>query len=320
MFIPSYWAKHASEGARTLKMGSGAHHLIEARRCTVQLSTGRLYLDAVASPSTALFGYDSPPLAATDEATVKGMLSALAPGYRCLAVTQSFISAAGFAARLGRWGTRGGARVAQINALEGEPTEDVDVVVAYENETLGRTGDWLASMAWGRTPDLVVIGETLALGLPFGAVLARNDFLRPRQLWSERARSATPAALERVAAAVAMVLREGLLAQGRDLANYLMARLLAMRANLPQIENIGGTGLSVRLGFAPPLRSTQIRRRMCERGVLTGVDAAGRLALDLPLAMRIAEIDVITGALRACILDLPLASASAWCAACRDGD
>jgi len=328
--IPSHWARHAAE------IGAGLTgpevNPVDARRCTVQLSTGLLYLDAVASPATSLLGHDSPPTSATDEPAVKRMLSSLAPHYLCLATAQSFGAAADAAARLGRLAAGHSASVAQINALGGEPAPRVDLLVVQENETLGRTGRWLASSAWSRAPDLIVVGDALALGSPFGAVLAHTRFVQrfvPGALsrrartdgkspsaWVEDAEGATPTALERVGAAIAAVEREGLLEQGRHLANYLMARLTSMRVSFPQIEGVEGRGFSVRIALAPPLRATQIRRSMCERGVLTGVDTVGRLAIDPPLAMRIAEIDVITGALRGSLVGLPTASTSACCAAC----
>jgi len=347
--IRSHWPRHVQQADGALTTGEEVGRPADARRCTVQLSTGRLYLDAVASPATALFGHDRPPTPPTDEQTVKRMLSSLAPRYRCLALTRSFAAAADFAVRLGESDSPGDRRIAQINALEGEPAPG-DLLVVHENETLGRTGQWLASSAWSRAPDLVVIGEALALGVPFGAVLAESHFVsrldlaglesvsrsraaapHPRghvestafsddhnRVWPECLEAATPRALECVAAAITAVETEGLLSQGRELATYLRERLLAVRTSCRQIESVAGTGLSLRIAFTPPLRAAEIRRKMCERGVLTGVDERARLAIDPPLAMRIAEIDVITGALRASIVGLPPVSSSACCAACRE--
>ena len=56
MALPSYWPSHTSVSSGALAPGHDLRHPLEARRCTVQLSTGRLYLDAVASPATALSG------------------------------------------------------------------------------------------------------------------------------------------------------------------------------------------------------------------------------------------------------------------------
>lgn len=285
---------------------------MEARRCTVQLSTGRLYLDAVASPATALLGHDLPAIGTTDEPTVERILSSLEPGYFCIAMKSSFASAAEFALRLGRLSAGAEGRVVEINAFEGEPMGHADVLVVHENETLGRKGRWFASAGWRRPPDLVVVGDALALGFPFGAALACGAHASNHD--------ADPASLALVAAAFAAVQREGLLQQGREVAEYLTARLLSVRESCPEIESVEGSELSIRIRFTAPLSASQIRRRMCERGVLVGVDSTGRLAIDPPLPLRIAEADVITGALRGSLLDLPMVSASACCAACEDGE
>jgi acetylornithine/succinyldiaminopimelate/putrescine aminotransferase len=291
--------------------GRDAAHPLDARRCTVQLSTGRLYLDAVASPETALLGHDIPPMHAADQALVAQLLSSLAPDYFCLAMTSSFAAAAEFA--VGSNASIVGAKarkIVQVNTIVGEPDVTCDVLIVHENETIGRTGQWLASTSWKRMPDLVVIGDALALGFPFGAVLGRDPraTLREVEPGSE--------ALARVAAAIKTVEEEGLLQQGREVANYLFERLASVRETCPQIESIEGLGLSIRVVLAPPVTPTQIRRRMCERGVLVGVDAAGHLAIDPPLPLRIAEADVITGALRGALLDLPMVSDSPCCSSC----
>ncbi len=312
MSLRSHWPSHTNSAGRNLAAAQDVQHPVDARRCTVQLSTGRLYLDAVASAATALLGHDLPPMPAIDAATVERMISSLEPGYVCLAMKSSFAAAAEFASRLGRSAAGAEGRVTKINALNGEPAGGADVLVVHENETLGRSGRWLASAAWRRAPDVVVVGDALALGFPFGAVLARGG-----QGGEHDADSGT---LARVAAAITAVESEGLLRQGREVADYLMERLAALRESCPQIETVEGTGLSIRVAFTPSLAAAQIRRRMCERGVLVAVDEAGRLAIDPPLALRIAEADVITGALRGAILGLPMVSASPCCAACEDVD
>lgn len=315
MPIQSYWPAHTPALGGQPPPQEDAEHPVDARRCTVQLSTGRLYLDALATPATALLGHDLPPTPAVDPATVLRMLSSLTPGYVCLAVTQSFAAAADLVAQLGDNGS-----LVEINAMAGEPVIAGRPLVALENETLGRTGRWLGSTIWKHAPDIIVAGEALALGSPFGAVLAREGFAAGRDL-ANRAhvlayQPASPESLARVSAAITAVESEGLLQQGRDVANYLMARLAAVRESCPQIENVEGAGLSIRVALASPHTAAKIGRGMCERGVLARVDGPRRLAINPPLPLRIAEADVITGALRSALLGLPLLSAPVSCAAC----
>jgi acetylornithine/succinyldiaminopimelate/putrescine aminotransferase len=241
------------------------------------------------------------------------MLSSLTPGYTCVATTQSFSAAADLATQLGDNGV-------EINAMAGEPAIAGCALVSLENETLGRTGRWLASSAWKHAADMIVVGEALALGSPFGAVLARGGFAAGLDATNHASaptlQAALPASLARVSAAIHAVENEGLLQQGRDVADYLMARLAAVRESCPQIESVEGVGLSIRVALASPHTAAQIRRGMCERGVLAGVDGPRRLAINPPLPLRIAEADVITGALRGALLGLPLPSAPVCCAAC----
>ena len=341
--LPSHWPSHTSAGTEP-------ETPVEARRCTVQLSTGRLYLDAAATPATALLGHDLPQLSPSDEPTVQRMISSLAPSYTCVALAQSYASAAGLAARLARSVSAPSSRVLEMNAFDGEPpaspnfkdSNPDDLIIAYENETLARAGRWFASATWQRPPAFIIIGDALALGSPFGAILARESLaanLDPSQLADDAAapfvstgsktleQSAQPHggisdvvvssdSLSRVAAAIRIVEEEGLLQHGRELAEYLTARLHAVRETCPQIESISSAGLFFRIELAPPLTASLIRRRMCERGVLAATEDQGRLVINSPLALRIAEADVITGALRGALLDLPMPTFAAPCSAC----
>jgi acetylornithine/succinyldiaminopimelate/putrescine aminotransferase len=313
--IQSYWPAHTPALGGQPPPQEDAENPVDARRCTVQLSTGRLYLDALATPATALLGHDLPPTPAVDEATVQQMLSSLAPGYACVAMTQTFSAAADLAAQIGEYGS-----LVEINAIAGEPASAGRLLVALENETLGRTGRWLASSAWKHAADIIVVGEALALGSSFGAVLAREGFAAGLDLANRAStlayQPASPESLARLSSAIHAVENEGLVQQGRDVANYLMARLAAVRESCPQIESVEGTGLSIRVTLASPHTAAQIRRGMCERGVLAGADGPRRLAINPPLPLRIAEADVITGALRGALLGLPLPSAPVCCAAC----
>jgi len=319
MCAQSHWLTHTTENGRGPAAGEDHAQPVDARRCTVQLSTGRLYLDVVSTPATALFGHDTPPLLKTDPVIVERMLSSLASGYVCVARAPCSSTAGDTAVRLGRLAAGHGARIPEVNALDGEPESAWDLVIVHENETLGRTGCWLASSVWRRPPDFVVVGEAIALGSPFGAVLASQSLaanLPSTAQPPESCDSETNPALGRVAAAITAVEGEGLLQHGRELAEYLVGRLTALRNTCPEIESVHAIGLSIRIAFTPPITATTVRRGMCERGVLTGVDRAGRLAIDPPLALRIAEADVVTGALRAAIMGSPMISAPQCCAAC----
>jgi acetylornithine/succinyldiaminopimelate/putrescine aminotransferase len=314
-FTESHWSAHTPSARLRQASGQELERLIDAKRCTVQLSTGRLYLDALATPATALLGHDRPAEIAVDADSALRILSSLVPGYRSLAATSDTEAASLLARRFARSIAD---TVGEVNAIFGEPSRDRSLLIVRENQTLGRCGSWIASAGWTCRPELVVLADALAQGMPFGAVLARDDVAERFSQPSCR-NDCTPAALARVVAVVAAVEADGLLEHGRSVAAYLLERLKAVQRLCPQLAAIDGVGLSVRVTFAGRETAVQIRRQMCERGVLVGVDEERRLTIDPPLALRIAEVDVITGALRGAILGSPLSSASVCCSAC-EGD
>jgi Aminotransferase class-III len=280
-------------------------------------------LDVVASNATSLLGHDVPPTLEHMPSRAHQVLSLLEPGYVAVATARDFRAAVNVAAKIARSAAGAQGRITEVDALDGQPDAACDFLIARENETLGRTGRWCASAAWLRAPELIVIGEAIALGSPYGAVLAQQDSGANSAAICREAtqdQAADSQSLARVAAVIAAVEGGELLRHGRQLGDYLLERLLAVQATCPEIESVEGNGLSFRIAFAAPLTGAKIRRRMCERGVLAGVDQSGRLALDPPLPLRIAEADVVTGALRGAILELPLVSASVCCAACEQGD
>ncbi len=169
----------------------GRERVIDARRCTVQLSTGRLYLDVAATSETALLGHDRPTAVAVDEAAVRKALTSLSPGYVCIGLCGSSEMAERLALRLGESAMRSARRTQVANALLGEPPSGSGGVIALENETLGRTGAWLASATWRRRPEFIVVGEALALGGPFGALLAKESVIESLRRGS-RSKHAAP--------------------------------------------------------------------------------------------------------------------------------
>ena len=285
---------------------------IDARRCTVQLSTGLLYLDAAAQPATALLGHDVPRETRSDAKSADALLSSLAPSYRCVAVARDFPSAVTAAETLLR---ARGVAVERLDAAFGEPPQAPGALVAIENETLARRGVWLASALWRRAPDVIAVGDALSQGLPFGAVLARAEIAA--EMPQPAVYDESNGAIARAVAVIGAVQAGGLIEDGRRAAGHLAERLRAAQSVCPEIERVEVAGLSACVTLAKPLTAARIRRAMCERGVLVGVDDVGRLVIDPPLCIRVAEIDVIAGALRAAVLGLPISGVSACCAACR---
>ncbi|GEM_PF-4925405 len=280
---------------------------IDARGSTVQLANGFLYLDAAADPAHSLLGYDEPPRVEADAETIARKLEAIAKGYRCAALVANL--EAGRAAAL----EIADGEAATADALAGEPSIQAPKLIAIENDSLGRSGAWLASLSWRRKPNVIVVGEAIAAGAPFAAVLVKASRGRAPKLRIDVA--IDPSVPCRVAGVIAAVETSGLLTQAQRSAAYLAERLRSAKAaSGGEIAAISRLPFGASLGFKSR-SAAQMKRKLCERGVLVGL-AGDRLVVLPPLIIRPAEIDVISGALRGALANTPTWRPSACCAAC----
>jgi adenosylmethionine-8-amino-7-oxononanoate aminotransferase len=282
-----------------------ALNFIDARRCTVQLENGHLYLDAIAAPPRSLLGYDEPRSAQLSAAETIAFIDSMSAEYRCWALTSGSEEALALArehvARL--TGIRAPPSV--VSPEEGEPAEADGLVIAFENASLGRSGRWLACADWTRPPAAIVIGEVLAAGAPFAAVLAGHAHGDAALLGSVH-NSCDAESLARAGAVIATVREEGLLDDAPRLDRYLRERLESVRTTNGAFGVIEYSPLRAVITMPTPAAGARLKRRLCERGVLVGLDEQrGRVVIAPPLVIRPAEIDVISGALRAAATDRP---------------
>jgi hypothetical protein len=269
---------------------------IDARRCTVQLQNGHLYLDAAAAPAQCLLGYDAPRPLGPSATSLVERIERMAPAYRCIALLADRGEAVALAVQ--RLQEDGGAAVQVVDAAETEADDAARTLIALENDSLGRSGAWLSSPAWRRPPRAIVIGEAMSGGAPFAAVLICSQ-AAPDRAPVVRCHAET---LDRAGAIVETVETEQILAQVPALDRYLRERLNSVR----DTSEVAGLDFgALRAAITPPARISgpRLKRRLCERGVLVGLDEHGRIVIAPPLVIRPAEIDVISGALRAALTD-----------------
>jgi len=292
--------------------------IVETRRCTVQMQNGFLYLDALASQATALLGHDRPAPAAATRATLMQSLAALHPDYDCAAICADLATALLAARKVASLIAGDSKSVRLLGAEGGEVGEQTGIAIAIENETVGRSGTWFASADWRVPPSFIVVGDVLAAGESFGAV-----FVERRLAFRIPAGSMAGVALpdDRTIALVQAVIdavqEQQLIRKTKDLAAYFHNRLESVQSSCQDIAEIQVAGLSAKIRLNPGMTAAQLKRRLCERGVLVGVDDRGALLIRPPLATRLAEIDVISGVLRGALLGTATARSAACCASCQ---
>jgi hypothetical protein len=264
-----------------------------------------------------LLGHDCPRDFPGDSGTACAALSELGSGLSRAAVVESFAAAADLAARLGGAITGDNRKLMIADASAGEPNSDASVLIAHERDTAGRTGAWFVSGTWRRRPDIVVVGETLSAGRPFGAVLVSAhiaaEVARVQRHHDHPAADAET--IRRVAAVIRAVSEQALIPDGLRLMPHLRQRLEAVQTTCSGIASLAFSPFSAVIKFATPLSAIQMKKRLCERGVLVGLDC-DRVIIAPALAMRPAEIDVIAGVLRGALCDTPTWRPPVCCAAC----
>jgi acetylornithine/succinyldiaminopimelate/putrescine aminotransferase len=287
-----------THGSVALATPLAMNNPLDARRCTVQLANGHLYLDAIPAPAQALLGYDQPRSFGLSGSDVVALIDQMTDGYRCVAIAANQDDVVSVATTMAR--QRCGAEI-EVRIVDGygdEPTGTPEAaLIALENESLGRSGRWFASATWRCSPDFVVMGDALSGGAPFAALLAAtNNNTAPPAITCERA------VLERVGDTIRTVVAEQLLDQVPSLDRYLRERLHAVRATCSEFGTFEFSPLRA-LVTLPNAAAAGLKRRLCERGVLVGLDSRGRIIIAPPLVIRPAEIDVISGALRAALMN-----------------
>jgi hypothetical protein len=295
------WSAHSSRTA--IAIGE----VVDARGSTVQLANGFLYLDAATAPARSLNGWDAAPGAEASAADVVRRLDAMDEAYRCIALA-THCDAALVKARAAL-----AIPLVAVDAMEGDPTA-IGPFAAIENLSLGRAGGWFASRVWGRRPEVVLVGESLAGGLPFAAALAlrRGDLSGAPPADDD---ALAPSALAAAAAMYDLLVGEERLDHARCVAAHLTERLQALEADAGgEIAALESMPFGARIGFRTR-SAAAIKRKMCERGVLVGLEG-DRLSIAPPLVFRPAEVDVVTGAMRGALWNVPTWRPAACCAAC----
>lgn len=263
----------------------------------MQLENGHLYLDAVGAPAQALLGYDRPEASGLSTAEAVALIERMADGYRCVAIAATHAEAIAAATAIARK-RHGDVAIRIADGADEEPAALHDaVLIAVENRSLGRSGRWLRSEDWNRRPELVIVGDALAGGEPFAAVLAR----RPMPDAPPAVIRCDAAVVARAGATIQAVITERLLDRAPLVDRHFRERLESVRASCPKISALDFFPLGATIALPAPAEAARLKRRLCERGVLVGLDEQHRIVIAPPLVIRPAEIDVISGALRAAL-------------------
>jgi 4-aminobutyrate aminotransferase-like enzyme len=148
----------------------------------------------------------------------------------------------------------------------------------------GMSGQLLGVQGREARPDIVVFGQGLGAGLPFGTVVTMSSTLR----WSQAGIGGSIAAC-RVALGFLELLETGLLDSVCALAAYLETGLAELTEHA-LVQAAGGAGLALVLRLARP-KAVGVAAVCRDEGLLVGVVSESVLAIEPPMVASREEVD-----------------------------
>lgn len=113
---------------------------------------------------------------------------------------------------------------------------------------MGRTGKWFACEHWGIEPDMILLGKSLASGMPLSAIVARDELMSqwkaPGHLFTLHG---NPVCCAAASANIDVIREENLVERAAALGEYIMNRLIALQDEFELIGDVRGKGLMIGL-------------------------------------------------------------------------
>jgi len=114
----------------------------------------------------------------------------------------------------------------------------------------GRTGKMFAHEHFDVVPDIMVVAKAIANGLPLGGIIAKKDIM---EKWSVSSHGGTfggnPISCAASLATISIMQRKGFLENVKNLGDYLMKRLNALKKKFSFIGDVRGLGLMIGVEF-----------------------------------------------------------------------
>jgi 4-aminobutyrate aminotransferase len=164
----------------------------------------------------------------------------------------------------------------------------------------GRTGKWFGIEHFNVVPDMLILGKSIASGVPLSAIVARKEIMdsldAPAHLFTMGGNAlACSAAYE----TLQIIKDEKLLEKSTELGNYAKGRFEALKEEHEIIGDVRGLGLSIGVDLVKDRISKEGNReaaakicyRCWEKGVIIIFLGEGILRFQPPLVITREEID-----------------------------
>ncbi len=164
----------------------------------------------------------------------------------------------------------------------------------------GRTGKWFAVEHFGVDPDIIVMGKSIASGMPMSAIVAREEIMEsvgpPAHLFTT---IGNPVCCQASLATIDVIEEEGLLKGSEEKGAYLKKKFEQLKEKYPMIGDVRGLGLSIGVDLVKDPVTKERYQEACakicyrcwEKGLLLTFFANNVLRIQPPLVITYEQMD-----------------------------
>lgn len=164
----------------------------------------------------------------------------------------------------------------------------------------GRTGRWFGIEHFDIVPDALVMGKSIASGMPMSAIVARENIM---QSWQAPAHVFTtagnPVSCVAALATIEVISQENLLEHTRELGEYVIGRFRKLEEKYELIGDVRGLGLSIGVDLVKDRdtkekageAAAKICYRCWEKGIVLTFFAGNVLRIQPPLIISRRQMD-----------------------------
>jgi 4-aminobutyrate aminotransferase len=179
-------------------------------------------------------------------------------------------------------------------------THGILLVAEEVQQGFGRTGKWFSIEHFGIEPDVIVMGKSIASGMPLSALVTRSEIIgsleKPAHLFTMSGHSLS---CEAALASIQVIEDEKLMKNADELGEYIKSRFEQLALKFDFIGEIRGKGLSVGVDLVIDQesreRNTDAAAKICyrcwEKGLILIFLAGNVLRIQPPLVISKNEVD-----------------------------
>ena len=159
---------------------------------------------------------------------------------------------------------------------------------------IGRTGKLFGYEHYGVEPDIFTLAKGLGGGVPIGAVVAK-DFVASAMEPGDHGTTfgGNPLACAAALAVLSTVLKEGFLANVKDVGEYFKNQLIQLKKKFPFIKEVRGKGLMLAMELDNALSGKELVLDMLDRGFIINCTGNNTLRFVPPLIIQKEDIDAL---------------------------